>query len=55
MWGNVNNPDAADRARHLPQSAWRPLARETNGRTLARRPTRIVPGPPAWVLRRQES
>jgi hypothetical protein len=55
MWGNSNDLDATDRERSAPRPGSRPPLSEPNGRTLSRRPTRIMAGPPAWVVRRQES
>lgn len=54
-WGNSNDLDAAEQERRAPRSGSRPAVAESNGRSLSRRPTRIVAGPPAWVVRRQES
>jgi hypothetical protein len=53
-WRIANDPEAADRERRAPRSGSRPPVAEPNGRSLSRRPTRIVAGPPSWVVRRQE-
>ena len=49
-WGTITSKDNAS----FP-GATRPPVAESNGRTLPRRPTRVLPGPPPWILRRQES
>jgi hypothetical protein len=53
--GDRNGLEAADRERRAPRLGSRPPVGEQNGRSLSRRPTRIVAGPPAWVVRRQET
>jgi hypothetical protein len=51
----MNSQSAAERGQPGKFSIERQPVAESNGRILSRRPTRIMPGPPVWVQRRQES